>query len=399
MQPTFLDLTRTLSLNPRDVTALCTLGRMYAAAGRTTDATACFTQALQVEPQHPQSLLDFGMMLALAKRATEGQALLQRAKSAGAAPGPVHLGLGLCKLESGDLEGAEADFRKAMRLEPQLPDAGNNLGVTLDRLGRLEDAVNAFRRVTRTHPNYPPPYANLGDALSRAGRPEEAIAAFRQWVNLEPRNADAHARLGGAQLAVGEVHAASQSLRHAVSIDPTLHEACANLGEALRSLHDFDGAADAFRQALRVRPDFAEAHLGLGRVELARGRAEADSHFMMAARLRPSDSRLMLAVAKALDSIGKSDAALAVLERFPVSPDTLELCEMRVDLLIRAGGLETSIEILERLIGLQPARTDLRFRRADALEALGRCEEAIEQILAQPGNEARTAREFASLLG
>lgn len=75
-----------------------------------------------------------------------------------------------CSPRKGDLEGAIAAYRTAIRLKPDLADAHYNLGVALIRTGRRVEAAREFREYLRLTPATP------------ANRPwiERARAALRE---------------------------------------------------------------------------------------------------------------------------------------------------------------------------------------------------------------------------
>ena len=78
----------------------------------------------------------------LAERIASFRALLE------ADPGdPVlRIGLGLALLESGDAEGARAEFSETVRLKPDYTAAWRELGRALEALGRKSEAAEAWRR-------------------------------------------------------------------------------------------------------------------------------------------------------------------------------------------------------------------------------------------------------------
>ncbi|CAN0385137.1 unnamed protein product, partial [Hapterophycus canaliculatus] len=56
-------------------------------------------------------------------------------------------------------------FRYAIQLEPNFPDAYNNLGNALRESGQLEEAINCYRTTLRLKPDHPHAYNNLGNAM------------------------------------------------------------------------------------------------------------------------------------------------------------------------------------------------------------------------------------------
>ena len=85
-----------------------------------------------------------------------------------------------------NLEAHGPQYREALRIDPDFPEALSNLGATLANLGRLDEAIGEFRRLLSLRPDYAEAHNNLGVALGRAGRKAEAMEEYRTELRLEP---------------------------------------------------------------------------------------------------------------------------------------------------------------------------------------------------------------------
>src|SRR5260370_6676638 len=61
-------------------------------------------------------------------------------------------------------------YRKAVQLDPKLPEAYANLGNSLARVGDLDQAVNNYQKALELDSNNPAILNNLGHALAREDR-------------------------------------------------------------------------------------------------------------------------------------------------------------------------------------------------------------------------------------
>jgi tetratricopeptide (TPR) repeat protein len=102
---------------------------------------------------------------------------------------------------SGNLAGAEAEYRAALAIAPDTRAVLHNLGVLLAERGETEEALAILDRLVALQPSYASAHFNRATALRAAGRDEEALAAFRTVVALEPDHIDAHRALGFLWLA------------------------------------------------------------------------------------------------------------------------------------------------------------------------------------------------------
>lgn len=93
--------------------------------------------------------------------------------------------------ESGDLQPAESLYRRVMRLDPNDPAAGFNLGNLLRVQNRSIEAEAAYRWAVKAGPNFAPAWHNLADLLEESGRLTEAVDCERRALTADCRYADA----------------------------------------------------------------------------------------------------------------------------------------------------------------------------------------------------------------
>jgi Flp pilus assembly protein TadD len=94
----------------------------------------------------------------------------------------------------GDFDRAMAEYRTALRLDPNHVDAHTNLGNELMRKGDVEEAIAEYRTALRLDPNHVNARSNLGIVLQKLGRKAEAreeIADTLRLVSDTPTNQNA----------------------------------------------------------------------------------------------------------------------------------------------------------------------------------------------------------------
>src|SRR5205085_8526651 len=105
-------------------------------------------------------------------------------------------GLGNTLRGKGDVDGAAAAFREAIRLDPKSAPAHFNLGAVLcDVKHDYDGAIAAFKEAIRLDPKDADAHYCLGNALRGKGDPDGAIAAFREAIRLDPGHAPARNNL------------------------------------------------------------------------------------------------------------------------------------------------------------------------------------------------------------
>ncbi|MGE0639715.1 MAG: tetratricopeptide repeat protein [Thermoanaerobaculia bacterium] len=213
-------------LQPEATKILSALSLLYRRVGRDPEAEATLAAAgtgtVQVEDAllyEVQSLAPTAAQLAEAGRQafqsndldTAGRLLRQAAL---AAPESVDNQLNLVALclRTGQLEEARVAIHRALELAPDLSRAWFAAGVVRSRLGDLSGAVAAYREALRLDSTDASSRQNLANALLRSGETDAARSEYRRILGQDPANAAARVGLAAAELAAGRAVAARKEL-------------------------------------------------------------------------------------------------------------------------------------------------------------------------------------------
>ncbi len=98
----------------------------------------------------------------------------------------VHDNLGLALNAKGRFDEAQAHFRRAVELRPDLVQARYNLAVMLLRTGQTQEAISHLQQVLVAQPNNASAHSLLAQALVRAGRVQEAIDHYESARTIQP---------------------------------------------------------------------------------------------------------------------------------------------------------------------------------------------------------------------
>ena len=117
---------------------------------------------------------------------------------------------------------AEADFRTALKLNPNRPEVLNYLGYSLvEKQIKLDEALDMIERAVAARPDSGYIVDSLGWVLYRLGRYDEAVAHMEQAVELMPVDAVVNDHLGDVFWAVGRYLEAEFQWKRALSfVDP-----------------------------------------------------------------------------------------------------------------------------------------------------------------------------------
>jgi tetratricopeptide (TPR) repeat protein len=205
-----------------------------------------------------------------------------------------NLGLILVQ-QPGRLTEATAQYRDAVRIQPDYPEGHFNLGSALAHSGRsddLPDAIAAYRTALRLKPDYVEAHYNLANALARMpGREPEAIAEYREALRIEPNLAGAHENLGNALVAMpGKLADAIAEYQIAVRLGPNVAVRHINLGNALAQIPErMPEAIAEYQEAIRIDPADPRAHYSLAAAlsQVPGHEKEAVAQCQMALQLNP----------------------------------------------------------------------------------------------------------------
>ncbi len=178
----------------------------------------------------------------------------------------AHFAQGLKAHQAGNLSDAEAEYREAIRLDPNDAAAYHQLAhILAEDTERRSEAEGAFDKAASLESNRAEHFYCLGNLLARdPARTADAEAAFREAIRLAPNNA----------------------------------AAIANLAYLLRTQDRFDEAEPFYRRAIELEPDDPRCYFGLTMLLRQTGRpAEAIPLLEKMLQLDPQDADAPLALA------------------------------------------------------------------------------------------------------
>jgi tetratricopeptide (TPR) repeat protein len=144
--------------------------------------------------------------------------------------------------------------------------------------GDFAQAVEAYRKAVALEPSVPELWANLGLMEHESGMSEEAIQSFKRAIRLNPSLFAPQLFLGIEYLKSNDAEAAIASLENAEKLNPNDLQAALNLGKAYALSNHPDRAADAYSIATRLTPNDGNVWLNLGTAYLQQ--VENDARLM-----------------------------------------------------------------------------------------------------------------------
>ena len=160
---------------------------------------------------------------------------------------------------SGDFTGALAQYREAVKRNPEDAEAHSNLGQVLVRMQKPEEALPHFDKAIALIGNRWAYHFNRARALGLLQRWDEAVAGYRQAQQLYPDDYAIAFNLGQALQRSGNDAAAVEEYKRAASLDATEPSFQMAIGMAYERLQKPAEAAAAYSEALRLAPEAPDA--------------------------------------------------------------------------------------------------------------------------------------------
>lgn len=219
--------------------------------------------------------------------------------------------LGVAQFKKGLNDEARQAFRRAIELDPSLPQNYYNLALVDLSQQKYDGAAASLEKFLRFDPSdAAEAHLLLGRAYQNLNRTEPAIEQFRQALALSPRLPLAHYHLGFAYQSQGNRTAAVEEFQKEMQDNPGFCDVYWLAGNIELERGDLDLAEDLFRKGIRIQPQSFATLYGLARVFLARQRLpDAETQLLKALEQNPNSIEAHYTLARTYQQMGRSQAA------------------------------------------------------------------------------------------
>ncbi len=237
----------------------------------------------------------------------------------------------------------------------------------LQREGRFAEADSVYGQILDAVPGHPPALHLRGLLLAQCGRLEEGCALVGQAVAGDGSQPDPQANHANLLEALGRFGAAAEALARAAALDPERVALLNNFAVRRLAADDPATAERALRAAVELRPGLADPRINLARALDALGRTDAAlAQRRAAALLAPDDAGLLGALAARADA-GEGDLRRALR----LDPERAALWNRLGAWRKDRGALPAARSAYERGLTLDPADAALWNNRANVLKGQG----------------------------
>ncbi|MES1981060.1 MAG: XrtA/PEP-CTERM system TPR-repeat protein PrsT [Pseudomonadota bacterium] len=315
--------------------------------------------------------------------------------------------LGSIYNETGDVQSAEKEIRKALSL-------GMNPAKALPELGRALLGQGQYQKVLDEIKQPATPNAEISTLVGRAylglGMNREAKESLEQALQIRANEPDALIGLAKLALANNNASEALGLAEQAVTKNPDNIDASLFQGDLLRGQGQADAALAAYDHALKIKPDNAAAFIAKASLEIGIRKFDAAKADIDAARKLMPKNLLVVYTQALLDfNQGKNAAALESLQQvLRVAPDHMPSVLLAAAVQLALGSTEQAEQHLKKYLSSNPQNTyarkllatallqdDQPQRALDALAPILKDNQQDPQLLSLAGQSYMKAKNFA----
>ncbi|MBX9667576.1 MAG: tetratricopeptide repeat protein [Candidatus Obscuribacterales bacterium] len=297
--------------------------------GKYGDAESMYKQALQRNKNSVPATVGYGMALAKQFKLDGAKAQFEKALQMDPRNAMAHAGLAMVMyngLQSSSqtvranqdaiLRNAEAECKQGLAIDPGMPEAHYTLGNVYRTQGRVDEALSEYKEASRLDPEYSEAFAGVGLVNMNKGQWADAVTAFKQAIQLSSGNSTAHYGLGRTYFKQGlyddalkELNTSLYQHRESAPVRLTRGEVYAAQGNTVAAVREF-------QEAISIKPETPEAYINIADIRENRGDLEdAIAQLRSGTELMPDNSVLRGRIADLSLKLEKLDQAIAEYQK------------------------------------------------------------------------------------
>ncbi|MGB5538969.1 MAG: sulfotransferase, partial [Gammaproteobacteria bacterium] len=222
----------------------------------------------------------------------------------------AHNNLGAVLQQQERYEEAEAEFRTAIKLQPENPEFLTNLGSLMIDKGDADTARNYLEQAIRIDPDYAGAYVSLGNLHDRLCDWDNTRKYYDKALALDPDNSTVHCNIAYRLHELGEQKEAVDHFVRALKSNPNSAKGLAGLGKAMLSEDKVDKAASYIDKAMALAPWDIHVHIAKAHLHTSQHDSEAaESQWRYVIAHQPGMPDGYTGLAKHYSDLGEYDKA------------------------------------------------------------------------------------------
>jgi tetratricopeptide (TPR) repeat protein len=265
-----------------------------------------------------------------------------------------------------------------------------NLGLAYAKLGDPDKAHAAFETAIRLAPENPEPYMELGKLYVGSHQPDQALFLLSQANRMAPQRTDIAFALGELLIQMERFDEAGNLLTGEIKQHPSSAALLEAQGDLFERQHLNEQAFGAYSKSLQIDPKWIDSRVGLARLYWRAGdAAKAELGFEAVLHAAPDCAAGNAGMGALAFESGRIQEAITFLDKALLKePDDFPAGEMLATAYVRKDQYAEADKVLQRLIQINPANSQVHYLEGRTLLKLGKNDESQ--------SEFEKARQFAS---
>jgi cellulose synthase operon protein C len=326
--------------NPHDATALIYRGEMQIRQGNSSGAVESLQNALNIDNNN--ELAHYHLGIAFDMQHNEARAEAEWREAVRLKPDLLDAQRALEALEvrRGDAAALAQTAQQIIVAAPNAPD-----GYLMRALAEMnrQDFAGAQQDLTKTMgmaPGSAVPYVQMGNLNLMQKKYEEAVKFYQEALDKDVGSTDALQGIMNVCLAQKQTDRAIATARAQIAKSPETGGFYDLLGTALFQKKDLSGAETAFRKAIALDANNSDAMLKLGQVQVAEGSVDqALALYQQSIKDHPREIAFYILAGEMYESQKKWDEAKGMYQKaLEIQPDNPRASNNLAYLLLQQGG-------------------------------------------------------------
>jgi tetratricopeptide (TPR) repeat protein len=347
-----------IKLDPSLIVAYSLLADVYSAQRDYNAAVTAYNKVIELDANRVDALHRLGSLYLRMQRFNDAIGPLERAVALDPNRKEAYNDLGTAHEETKDFAQAAEAYEKYIRLKPENPWSGYlRLGLCRMETNELDAAVSALQEAQKLQPNDVKTNFKLAEAYARSRRMDEAEATYKALSGINPEGATTYyGKIITMYDEAGQYDKAIEAARKIIEFNPGNELAFFNLGIMFLKLKRYDEAVGAFKDALALKPGYASALYNIGySYSLAKKYKEAVEGFQKYVEFMPEDPVGWLNIGVAYMMIKNFEAALEPLRKsIELKPDNAVAHYNLAIVYLNLKDTYSATEVYKTLLGLNP---------------------------------------------
>ncbi len=231
--------------------------------GRCEESVNQFSLALQ-QSQQTGIYNGLGMAYMQCRQPQSAIPVFEQAIRQNPGAAALHTNLATAYYESGQIDSAKKELRKALDLDPMYLAAVIGRAAIDIYEGKPEKALQELFALQSKNPDSLEIEYNLALAYHAMGLATDAEPLLQKYVKAHPQDADARNALATVLVDLGKFDEGKKELDEAIALYPVEASYYYNRGNTYRKLNKFEEAEDDYDRAIAFNPNMGEAYINRG---------------------------------------------------------------------------------------------------------------------------------------